>query len=303
VKIARRNMVLAGVLVLLSAVHWAARSGQEQREILRLFPELHPPLAVRVGIESGDGARRLELALEDGTWVLPQAFDHPARASAVQLLLDRVSALTDVDLVADRAADHASYGLTEGALVLRILGEGGVTLASLAQGKEAPAGPGDLSRATWVRPLGRDEVFRAARLAPLDLDPLAWLDNRWLQLDPSAVRILRVRGSELGVEQGVELERAKERGWSGPARALLEYVRGMYFEAILAREGERPPAVLEIELVTGEDDTGVVLSLGAASEDGSRPAWRSDDPWLVRFAGTMTQPLIERARVLAGKKQ
>ena len=228
-KIARRNLVLAGILVLLSAVHWAASSGRKEREVVRLFPELHPPLAARVGIESGDGARRLELALEDGTWVLPQVFGHPARASAVELLLDRVSALTDVDLVADRAQDHAAYGLTDGAPRGAHPRRGRTTLAALAQGEAAPAGLGDVARATGYARSDGTRVFPRCAPRAARASTLAWLDNRWLELDPSAVRVLRCAGASSARSKGRARPRPGSRLERAGARAPRVRAR-MFFD-------------------------------------------------------------------------
>jgi hypothetical protein len=298
-RLARRNLVLGGALIVLSLGHVFLARGAAPREVVRLFPGLSPTRAKTIVLAAGDASRRIELVQRDGQWTLPAAFDHPARTAPIALLLDRLASLTDLDQVGDQASAQADYGVGEGALVLRVLGEDGRVLAAAVQGREAQGGPGDRARATYVRPLGQDRVVRAARFEPLTLDLLAWLDGHWAVPEPVTVRAMQLSGAELGTEP-VEVD--SDRAWSGAARELLEYARGLFFEAVIAGEGERPEPALTLTLDLGQE-TALTLWFAAADGDGSRAAWRSDARWLVRFSGAMIEPFVRRAQALARSKR
>jgi hypothetical protein len=328
VRLSRTNWLLLAVLVSLAALDTGlSLSRPEAREIARLFPALWPGDALRIRIESptspgpsgpsgaeagartGAAPRRIELERRGANWVLTERFDMHARESRVSVLLEHLTSLTNLDRVSDSPAEHERYGVGLEGTIVRVFGPDDSLLAALVQGLEAPQGPGDRLRSTWVRPLGEDAVYRAAGLEAITLGELDWMENRWMDFEFAAVATLSWNAGE-----GVQLELTREPNdrWVAPdgrvlAKGLVQdfltHLRGLFFDTVEGRvEPDAEPAAFSVRLEL-YDGTSLEAFLGEADGQGRRSAWRSDVPWRVGFAGSMVEPLLRRARSLPERLQ
>ena len=315
--LARWNLVLFVILLALVGLDLGWRlSKPAPREVTRLFPELWPDQAQRVLIEASrpaDEQRRIELTRRGESWILPGQAGMPARMTRLRSLLERLSSLTDLDRIAEDAARHAEYGVDEGGTVVRVFGAEDELLAALIQGKEPPALPGDSFASTWVRPLGDDAVYRAARFPIIELETLDWMDNRWLDFDPASVRALTLT---IAGAEPLMIERSEDGGWVSPdgrglsktlVQELLVHARGLFFESVAdPADGEVSKEADEVELqllLEFELEASIDVAISTADIDGVRWSWKQAQPWRVRFAAAMVEPLIRRGRELGARLQ
>jgi hypothetical protein len=298
-RIARRNLVLAGLLAaLLSLEALLARPARTLDDAGPLLAGFDAASVARIELRPADG---LGLTLEragDG-WTVRERDGFPAYRYAVDELLADVRGLSALLPAGDAPSSHEALGVGQGGLHLILSGTRG--RSELVQG--APQG---LSGGSTVRLAGSDAVFRAPGFAPLSTAAGSWLDTRLLDFEPSAVRGLRVARAG---ENDLRLERSGQ-GWQNAAGApapkarverLLELASTLVLADLVdaevsATNGLGEPAELSLELVL-EGGVEQVLCIGI--QDPNDPAgaflatrrdWSRD--WCVALPAETAQVLF-----------
>ncbi len=311
--IAPRNLVLALVLAALVAANVLLGGETRVRVPRELFPAFLPKDALRVEIETPDGSLVLQRNATEEPWILPGSADYPAREERVGALLDRLAALSDLDLLTEEPARAVDYGLGEGASQVSVFGAGDVLLVALEQGDAAPATRG--GAAHYVRAAGGPRVVRAPRWSGLSARPVVWLDTRWVRFEPALLRALEIEVQDQAQDQpqAAKRERRIEREdverWrddagqvvrAAPMRAVLDRLRSVFFDEVVSATAsaalrDAPAALLRLETnrARGTDELRVIeLRLGARAADGSREA-QVDETQVVRLGPEMAAALVE----------
>lgn len=295
-RLTRANVLLLVALAgLVAAEIGLQRSGPVEREIERLFPDLFRDRAARFLLE-GAGVSVEGRRTTEGTWILPEHFDHPANEVSVDLLLTALTSLTTLDLLSEDPARHGSYRVGQGqALVVRVWDEQGELLAALVQGAEVDG-------ATYVRRLAQDAVYRAPRLRTIRLDPRLWLETRWLAFEPATVTEVRLGGTLLERRLVLQRDPTSVERWSveggadvRPQRVkdLLRVLQTLHLEGVVApRMGEADFGEPQLELSLGFLDGATASGLfGATTPEGGVLACRDPQTFVVRF-GRATWELL-----------
>lgn len=320
-KLQRRNVVLAGVVALLAVL---------QVTLERPVRRAESTAAVFAGLESLAGAsdvRRieiegpaddrgpgalLELWREDGRWIVPQRYGLAAHAWSVEAFIAGLGELREADLVGQSADSWSIYGLGSEGTRVRVVGSGGVTLATLVQGAGLGPGPSGEPAGTYVRPAAGESAYRAARVAPLSNDPDAWLDTRLVDEPPERVHTLTLRS---GAGDDVRLVR-EETTWNhaggaevdaGLVGALLAELTAAHFDGVVGLSATDLPPEDEWTdpawVLTAHADVAHELVLAPPAGGDRRVVARSRDgtPAGVVRVPTATALEIERAaqRVLS----
>lgn len=271
--ISRRNLSLAGVLVLLFlADSLLAPDHRPVRSVGPLLAQLDVQQADRIELRGPDAAA-LVLQRKGEGWVLPGSLSYPARAELVRTLLDSLASLSTLDLVSSDGTKHDEYGVGSGTH-LRVLDGEGLVLGELVQGDLAPDGS-----ATFGRLPAGDETYRLSGLLGFRLDAAYYLDARLLSFEPALVAAVRVQ-TPAGVV-GLLRDPARVNTWrreeSGqPVAAtrverLLTNLRATFLSEVLSDE---PTADLtrfsvELEMTQGEQ---IHFSFGETNGEGTVPA-------------------------------
>jgi hypothetical protein len=296
-RIAPRNVVLAGVLALLVALQFMG-GPQEMpgRETERLLPQLVPSEAVRIEVVAGE--RRVALARVAGEWCLPDLGNFPAERQLVERVLQVLAELTTLDLLTEDPTRHVEYGLDEAtAQRLRVTAGGEVLVADLLIGR-APSG------SAFVRRAGEDAVYGASILPRTSSDVQGWQRTVALvPLEPTTVLRLELSGAELGASDPLVLRRDENRydRWldaagqevpSAKAERLVDVLMKLYVDRVLATEvGEDGGTALGLSTprftvrVTAAQNQGVErqveAKIGGTARDGIVPALSSTGPWVL----------------------
>lgn len=290
-KVTPLNVVLALVLAVLVGADAALDDGGvRERAIERLFPDLYGDRVARFVLERGDELVECRRR-EDGRFVLPAHFDHPANETTVRLLLSALTSLTTLDLVTEDAARHGEYGVGDGALTVRGWDERGELVVGLVQGAEAPAGD-----ASYVRRAGSDAVYRAPRLRGIPLDARLWLDAEWMPFAEALVDEVRLAGAALDEPLVLEREAGTVDRWRAaggepfPASRVRDFVsrvRSLFFEEVVAARAAdlelgEPALSITLGTVDGKE-LRASFHADAAAGDGSVLATHGPEDFVVRF--------------------
>ncbi len=307
-RISATNFKLALVLVALLGLRAVlGGDGTTERVIGRLAEEFFADSADRILLVHGE--ERIEAQrTEDGSWVLPDHADYPASERTMGQLLRAVSSLTTLDLVSVDPDTHAEYGVLDSALRIEAWDSLGRRVLGLIQGSEVPGGG-----ASYVRLMGENAVYRAARLTTIRLDPLFWLDVQWLKFQAALVHEIDLEGASL--DEPLRLRRKADTvdQWhhAGGARVSAERVKtflrslqGLFVQDVLGKL-DVPKAALpalvhvRIELIDGR--TLEMGFYGTHSGDGGVSAKRgTPDPFLVQFDEPSWLALLKSVAGLGG---
>lgn len=175
----RRNLVLGLIAVLLLAYgifRPSATSAVTSESLPRLFPDLkladaRTVLIEREGADADAPAVRIQRAGETG-WVLTSSHGYPASVDKVNKLLEDLQGTRRKKFITERAETFGEYAEPDGWMHVKVLGEGGATLADLHVGKSA-GWPDSFVR---VQEGGKAAVVRAHNLSgsELRLTPESW---------------------------------------------------------------------------------------------------------------------------------
>lgn len=179
-KLSKGNQILAAVLVvqiiLAVVVLWprgAVTAGGEG-----LFGELEAAQINRVSITDTEGTT-IEIAREAGEWVLASGGDYPAKGDAVTDFLDKLVAMTDSRLVAEKATSHRQLKVADddyNRLVEFSLEDG--TQHAFYVGSAPSYG------VAHIRVVGEDETYLISNLTLSDVSVSAstWVDTVYFSI-------------------------------------------------------------------------------------------------------------------------
>lgn len=298
--------MLMGLLAGLVALDLGLRDrGPQARTIGRLAAEFYRDKASRALLVRGQ--ERLELRRGvDGAWVLPEHYDYLASARTLDELLTALTSLTTLDLVSLDASTHGEYGLGQQALNIEIWDETGQRVLGLMQGAEVSGGG-----ASYVRLMGQDAVYRAARLRTIRLDPRFWLDVQWLTFPAALVSRIELGGSALSGTRTLARDadtvdtwrvEGGERIGASSIKNHLRALRSLFVERVQGRADAEAPALapllsVELELIDGRHFSVSILA-AASGTQGVLGRRGSDDPFIVGFGESSWQALLTSARQL-----
>lgn len=283
----RTTALLALAVALLGAFVWfyEIRGGEERAEqaahAKRIFQDVRAEDIGSITLRTEDGQEaRLERA--DGAWRLVEPLEFPADTMSVDGIASALASLAAEATLEDESVPLAEYGL-DGPPKVRF--RAGERELALRVGDKAPVGSNTYVATAEDRPV---RVVPSYSLTQLDqkLDDLR--DKRPLRFDREAVVELRVRWPDGGVrlvrdDQDPELWRMVEPVEAladgrnvGKALSDLEFLRSSGFDDAPSEEVgarlERPELSVEIRTRADGKEDSVRFALGAAGEDGERPA-------------------------------
>ncbi|MEZ6005746.1 MAG: DUF4340 domain-containing protein [Planctomycetota bacterium] len=303
----KRNLLLVLLLAVLGLADFATRpKARVVRETVPLLEAWPAGSVARLSVTDTAmaGATPLELRREEGIWRLPALGGFPARASLVQSLLDGLASLNTLDRLSGDAASHAGYGLDESSGVHLVLADAtGANLADLWQGDLAAGG-----RASYVRRSGEPAVYRAPLFHPrVQVDPLRWIDARWMPLDPEllgSVRIERKGGEtplELALEAGSASKWLYPDGKAVPAadmRRLLAALSRVTITSIESSAATPADPDLRFEVRIGNDEPWRgALWIPAEGEPATATVER-EGSWTLKLAPSATRALLQATDAL-----
>jgi len=306
VRLTRTNWILIGLLVAMAALDLGLRDkGGEARTIGRLAVDFYRDRAAHALLVRGE--ERMELKRGgDGAWVLTERHGYPASTRTMDELLTALTSLTTLDLVSLDATTHQEYGLAQDALAIEVWDEEGQRVLGLLQGAEVSGGG-----ASYVRLMGDDAVYRAARLRPIRLDPRFWLDVQWLTYPEALVSRIELSGTALSVsrtfvrdENTVDTWRVEggERIGIAPIKNLLRSLRSLFVESVRGRVDVgasvgAPLLSAELELIDGRHFSASIMT-DPSGADGVLGRRGSDDPFIVEFGQSSWQAVLASAERL-----
>ena len=279
--------------------------GGEARTIGRLAVDFYRDRAARALLVRGE--ERMELQRGgDGAWVLTERHGYPASKRTMDELLTALTSLTTLDLVSLDATTHQEYGLAQDALAIEVWDAEGQRVLGLLQGAEVSGGG-----ASYVRLMGDDAVYRAARLRPIRLDPRFWLDVQWLTYPEALVSRIELSGTALSVsrtfvrdENTVDTWRVEggERIGIAPIKNHLRSLRSLFVESVRGRVDVgasvgAPLLSAELELIDGRHFSASIMT-DPSGADGVLGRRGSDDPFIVEFGQSSWQAVLASAERL-----
>lgn len=305
-RLTRTNWILIGLLVAMAALDLGLRDkGGEARTIGRLAVDFYRDRAARALLVRGE--ERMELQRGgDGAWVLTERHGYPASKRTMDELLTALTSLTTLDLVSLDATTHQEYGLAQDALAIEVWDEEGQRVLGLLQGAEVSGGG-----ASYVRLMGDDAVYRAARLRPIRLDPRFWLDVQWLTYPEALVGRIELSGTALSVsrtfvrdENTVDTWRVEggERIGIAPIKNHLRALRSLFVESVRGRVDvgaavAAPLLSAELDLIDGRHFSASIMT-DPSGADGVLGRRGSDDPFIVEFGLSSWQAVLASAERL-----
>jgi hypothetical protein len=305
-RLSRTNWLLIGLLVVLAAVDLGlGERGGEARTIGRLATEFYRDRAARALLVRGEERMELQRGA-DGAWFLPERHGYPASARTVDELLTALTSLTTLDLVSLEATTHTEYGLAQGALGVEVWDEEGQRVLGLLQGAEVSGGG-----ASYVRLMGEEAVYRAARLRPIQLDPRFWLDVQWLTYPEALVSRIELSGTALPQTrtlvrdpETVDTWRVEggERIGAAPIKNHLRALRSLFVEGVRGRVDTgaavgAPLLSAELELIDGRHFSASIMADPSGAE-GVLGRRGPDDPFIVEFGQGSWQAVLASAERL-----
>lgn len=192
----RTQRILAAVLaiqIILSVVaFWprAARTGG----VVSLFPDwkVADVVAMAVTDNEGDAVRLRQV---NGSWVLPEVEDYPAKAGTVTSVLEKIVALDTRRLITRTSASHKQLQVGADTFLRRVeLETAGGARRTLYLGSSPSYG------ATHIRVDGSDETYLADDLTPWEFGvaPASWVDTAYFSVAQdqlSAVMVKNAKGT------------------------------------------------------------------------------------------------------------
>ena len=216
-RVARRNVLLVGLVVLLGAANLMGLERRSTRATGPLLVDYDPTSVLSVAIARGEDQTRL---LRDETgWVVTSKHEFPAFEEGVVRLLRQLGDLRRDDLVTSDRSKHQELGVHSLGLSVGLSGEGRVQELFV----------GSVGGKSFVRLMRSDDVYRAPTLQAPSPIGTSWLDPQPFRFDPTAVRSVHaVHPDE--PSRRVRLERGADGVWRGseeqvPGAAVTDWLR------------------------------------------------------------------------------
>jgi hypothetical protein len=307
----RHQQILAALLVLQIAlavfVFWpeSATGGAAEP----IFPDLATEEIVYLSIADDQG-HSIKLRREGEDWVLPEADNYPAQATAIEPVLEAIAGLDTGTLVARTPASHDRLKVAEDNFVRRIIFE-----REDGSGKILYLGTSPRYAATHARVDGQDETYLTDGLSTWEVTAQA---NTWI--DASYFTVARDALVEVTVENAhgtftFVREEAGEEGvppqWTMEGLGDDETLSTSAVNNLIARASSmnmlRPLGTTEepdygmdnptaVVTVTTADETFTLTVGGQSEADDSYAVKSSTSTYYVAVSDFNVQPFVENAR-------
>jgi hypothetical protein len=306
----RGNQILAGILalqiVVLAAVFWPRGAASNELET-QLFPGLTAEEIVSLRVV-GPAGERVELAKQEGAWVLPAAGGYPCDGEKVSAVVDKIVDLQAARLIAQTRTSHARLGVAEDAperLVEFALQDG--TRHRLFVGTSPSFG------VSHVRANSQAEVYLASGLAALDLGTTAgaWVDRLFFEVprDEVVALTLENENGRFAFEREGETWRMgdlapDETLDEASVQTLLNRATSVTMVEPLGTEATSPAGLRQtLAVITlrtrGADGTDrtLILKLGTKDpESGKHLLTSSESPFVVWLSGFTAEQFADKTR-------
>lgn len=305
----RLNQILVGALVLqviiTAVILWPRPATTAEGE--SLFPGVEAGQIVGLSITGGDG-QTLQLAKEDGTWVLPGADGYPVQADKVPQLLDKITALRAERMVAQTGSSHAR---------LKVASDEFERLVEIEMSDGTRhrfyVGTSPSYSVSHVRVDGQDQVYLTSELSAQDAGAQAsnWIDRTYLEIPRDQIVGLTLENANgtftftkagetwamEGLSGGETLDQTAVGSIVNRA-ALVTMTEPLGKETQDSYGMQAPSAV--VTLLASSDEGGdktYVLRVGAQDPDSnSYVVISSESPYYVRVSEFAVKDLVEKAR-------
>lgn len=305
----RRNQVLVGILVLqlivATIIFWPRPTATAEGE--NLFPGLDTGQIVALTITDAAG-ETLQLAKENGVWVLPAAGNYPVSSGKVPEFLTKMAALKAERMVAQTASSHAR---------LKVAGNDYERLVAfeLSDGTRHQfyIGTSPSFSVSHIRAADGDQVYLTSELSAQDAGAQAanWIDRTYLDIPQDQVVALTLENANgtfafikegetwamEGLAEDEILDQAAVRAVVNRA-ALVTMVEPLGTQEAAGYGLQTPSAVVTLQ--TRSEETGdktYTLRVGAQDPgDNSYVILSSESPYYVRVSEFTVSDLVEKAR-------
>jgi hypothetical protein len=305
----RGNQILVGILVVQIAlgviVFWPRQAAVAAGE--PLLAGVAVDQIARVTIRDAAG-EQVQLAKQDGAWVLADAGDYPVTEGSVPELLDKLVGLTSGRLVAETADSHQRLQVADGNYAYQVelkLEDG--SLRTLYLGTSPSFG------AIHVRVAGQNPVYLASDLSSTDVGTRVsnWIDTSYFSVPQDEIvgLMLENRNGTFEFQKVDETwtmaglaadETLDEDGVTTlVSRATsVRMLRPLGTEPMPSYRMDAPSAVLVLQARSAEGtETAYTLHVGAKSEeDNSYVVKSSESPYYVRVTEFSVQDWVEKDR-------
>ncbi len=307
----RRNQLLSGLLIIQLALAvfllWPRGSTADSNGG-PMFPDLTTNQVTGLTIRDGQD-RQVHFVKENGQWVLADSDGFPAKADAINDLLDQIMDLSTGRLVTRTKASHRQLKVATDDFERRIDLE-------TADGKTVTLFVGSTvsARAAHVRAGDRDEVFLAQGITPWKINAgvAGWIDAVYLSVNQDKVQSITLENAN----GTFKFRKDADGNWGMQGLAEGEEFNPNNLTSLLTRLGSlnmtrplgktekpeyglaAPQAVLSI---VAEDDAGaaktITLTVGAALDDGNGHAVKSSEsPYYAEMSTYSVEDFINRTR-------
>jgi len=291
-------------LVLIGLFFWPRSAAG--RESAPLLPDLDAEQVVRLVIREGED--EIELAQEEGSWVLASAEGYPCNEGAVPGLLEKLVALQSDRLVAETRSSHKRLKVDAGDYAYRVEIES-------ADGPDHTlyVGTAPSYGAIHVRVEDQDEVYLVSGLTSTDVGTrmATWIDTLYHTAERDQMIGLTVENAN-GL---LEFLKDESGTWSmlGPAEdeviaetnittlvnrmASLRMLKPLG-KAVQPEYGMQDPSAVVVVRLRGEDGSvrRQTIHVGAVGKDDSYIVKASTSPYYVQVAGYTATDFVEKTR-------
>lgn len=301
----RTQQILAAILVLqliITGVVFWPRPAATTGEANPLFPDLAAEDIVALSITDDQG-EEIQLEKSGESWVLPEADDYPAMASALTPVLENILALDTGSLVAETAASHKQLQVAEDDFMRRVIFE-----TAAGETQTIYLGSAPRFSATHVRLAGEDETYLTTDLTSWDLDPRVanWVDTTYVSVPQADVEEITVENEngaftlvkdETGAWTLADLaedEQVSESDVSNVVNKATSMVMVRPLGTSDESYGLDDPAA-SVTLQTADD--AIVINIAPQVEGETNVVVKaSNSDYYVRVAYANVRPLVEFAR-------
>jgi hypothetical protein len=294
----RRNRILVGAIVvqlIIAVIVFLPTVTLSSAPSAPLFGDLKASDIVGVTVQDNT-SNSIELANQNGAWVLPQSDSYPASATKIEAFLTKVVGFTTNPLVTRTSNSHARLQVADTAFVRKVdlkLADG--TARTLFIGSASSGS------ATYVRLGGHDEVYLARNFNSYEAgaDATTWVDPVYLSVPQDkivAATLQNANGTFDFVKDAANLWTLKglsstEQPNTDAVATLLSRLNSIQLLKPLGKEAkpeyglDKPGAVVTAVV----SDTGglktYTLRVGAKDASGDYTIISSESPYYVQVAG------------------
>jgi len=168
-----------------------------------VFPDLAQGLQTATKVEIVHQDKTVDLALKDGLWRLGNVGFYPIQQHKLRELL---TGLTELRLVEPRTSDPAQFarlgvddpkGASAGGDLVRVLNDGGQTIAELIVGHKRVRAEGNVPESVYIRRPSENQVWLGEGRLLIDEDPKLWLDRQVINIPADQIAsVVVTRGND-----------------------------------------------------------------------------------------------------------